>query len=547
VDNHQSPIKFVNAWIVAVTAWTLAAATGAPAVAQSRLTPGTAALLSGSRSAGNLKILRDGLTDNEPGVRAVTARIAGFLDRTEMAGDIERALAKEQDATAASEQARALLYLQGADARTRVTEAAARHDAVRSILAEWLARTRPAEFEAALLPLLRGAAAPDARTIGRITVMAILQTPRERERIIAALAGAESGIAWRAFLDGSRLRLDSQASSLKIGLASSNAAVREATIWFGVSGLAAGTLSVSDVKTALAAPVGWLPTDESEWAAFGRDLLARRLVKSPASEGSSTIERYALEHSADGQALGSLRELTNAERTTLRRVFPDLADAPQPRETVPPQARPTDTKAGPLPMRTVTALTRGFLASLLAATGCTPPTKAGAFGAARIFYHSDGRPARTEYDVTTLGPDCALFVRELAAVEVPPPDQPVIDGVPQWLYVPMNNAAIDCADQISASIRAEALDVGLTPKKIHDQKPVYPEAMQQARVQGVVTIEGIISSSGCVVGAKIQRSVAMPLDLAALRAVLDWRFSPALLEGKPVPVIITVTVFFRLE
>jgi TonB family protein len=135
----------------------------------------------------------------------------------------------------------------------------------------------------------------------------------------------------------------------------------------------------------------------------------------------------------------------------------------------------------------------------------------------------------------------------LAAVEVPPPDQPVIEGVPQWLYVPMNNAAIDCADQISASIRAEALDVGLEPKKIHDQKPVYPEAMQQARVQGVVTIEGIISSSGCVAGAKIQRSVAIPLDLAALRAVLDWRFSPALLEGKPVPVIITVTVFFRLE
>ncbi|MEN3338116.1 MAG: Gram-negative bacterial TonB protein C-terminal [Acidobacteriota bacterium] len=60
-------------------------------------------------------------------------------------------------------------------------------------------------------------------------------------------------------------------------------------------------------------------------------------------------------------------------------------------------------------------------------------------------------------------------------------------------------------------------------------------------------IDGIISSSGCFVAAKIRRSVAIPLDLAALQAVLDWRFSPALLEAKPVPVMVTVTVFFRFD
>ncbi|MEN3338115.1 MAG: hypothetical protein V7647_1791 [Acidobacteriota bacterium] len=67
--------------------------------------------------------------------------------------------------------------------------------------------------------------------------------------------------------------------------------------------------------------------------------------------------------------------------------------------------------------------------------------------------------------MTTLGPDSALFLKALAAVEVPPPDQPVIEGVPQCLYVPMTKAAIDCADQISASARAEALDVGSNPRK----------------------------------------------------------------------------------
>ena len=83
--------------------------------------------------------------------------------------------------------------------------------------------------------------------------------------------------------------------------------------------------------------------------------------------------------------------------------------------------------------------------------------------------------------------------------------------------------------------------------KLNNQKPIYPEAMRLARVQGVVALERIISPSGCVAGVKIRRSVAIPIDLAALQAVLNWRFSPAVLDGKPVPVRATLTVYFNLE
>jgi outer membrane biosynthesis protein TonB len=50
-----------------------------------------------------------------------------------------------------------------------------------------------------------------------------------------------------------------------------------------------------------------------------------------------------------------------------------------------------------------------------------------------------------------------------------------------------------------------------------------------------------------VADAKVTRSVAIPLDLAALRAVLRWRFTPTLLDDEPVRVVMTVTVNFTVK
>ena len=76
--------------------------------------------------------------------------------------------------------------------------------------------------------------------------------------------------------------------------------------------------------------------------------------------------------------------------------------------------------------------------------------------------------------------------------------------------------------------------------------PVYPAIAQQARVQGVVIIEATIATDGSVTNARILRSVPL-LDQAALDAVSQWMFTPTLLNGVPVPVIMTVTVQFTLK
>jgi protein TonB len=84
------------------------------------------------------------------------------------------------------------------------------------------------------------------------------------------------------------------------------------------------------------------------------------------------------------------------------------------------------------------------------------------------------------------------------------------------------------------------------PTPIKHVNPVYPPIAQSARVSGVVIIEATIGADGHVTNAKVLRSIPL-LDQAALDAVKQWIFTPTLLNGVPVPVIMTVTVNFTLQ
>ncbi len=65
-----------------------------------------------------------------------------------------------------------------------------------------------------------------------------------------------------------------------------------------------------------------------------------------------------------------------------------------------------------------------------------------------------------------------------------------------------------------------------------------PPIAQAARVSGVVILEALIGEDGSVRDAKVLRSVPL-LDASALEAVRQWRFTPTLLNGVPVQVIMT--------
>jgi protein TonB len=84
------------------------------------------------------------------------------------------------------------------------------------------------------------------------------------------------------------------------------------------------------------------------------------------------------------------------------------------------------------------------------------------------------------------------------------------------------------------------------PRKLVDVRPDYPAIAQSARVQGVVILECTIGPDGKVVDAKVLRSIPL-LDEAARAAVMQWVYTPTLLNGVPVAVIMTVTVNFTLS
>jgi TonB family protein len=84
------------------------------------------------------------------------------------------------------------------------------------------------------------------------------------------------------------------------------------------------------------------------------------------------------------------------------------------------------------------------------------------------------------------------------------------------------------------------------PTKIKDVRPVYPPEALAAGIQGVVIVEVSIDAEGHVRGATILRSIP-ELDEAALVAVRQWEFAPAISRGVAVPVVATVTVNFTLQ
>jgi TonB family protein len=86
------------------------------------------------------------------------------------------------------------------------------------------------------------------------------------------------------------------------------------------------------------------------------------------------------------------------------------------------------------------------------------------------------------------------------------------------------------------------------PKKIHHQQAVYPQSMIAAGVEGKVQLEATITGEGAVRSVRVLTAQVHPdLALAAADAVRQWKFEPTLLNGKPVEVVIKVTVDFRLK
>ena len=84
------------------------------------------------------------------------------------------------------------------------------------------------------------------------------------------------------------------------------------------------------------------------------------------------------------------------------------------------------------------------------------------------------------------------------------------------------------------------------PSVLSKVEPEYSEEARKAKWQGTVVLSVIVDELGRPRNVKVQRSLGLGLDQKAIEAVSQWRFKPGLKDGKPVLVIATIEVNFRL-
>ena len=85
------------------------------------------------------------------------------------------------------------------------------------------------------------------------------------------------------------------------------------------------------------------------------------------------------------------------------------------------------------------------------------------------------------------------------------------------------------------------------PALLHRVEPIYPDVAALAHLSGIVILEAVVNTDGCVESVKILRSRHPLLDKASEDALLQWRYSPLVLNGVPSSFVLTVTFNFSVQ
>jgi protein TonB len=83
------------------------------------------------------------------------------------------------------------------------------------------------------------------------------------------------------------------------------------------------------------------------------------------------------------------------------------------------------------------------------------------------------------------------------------------------------------------------------PALLHRVEPVYPDVAALAHLSGIVILEALVGPDGCVESVKVIRSRHPLLDRASETALLQWRYSPLILNETATPFVLTVTFNFH--
>jgi TonB family protein len=507
------------------------------------LSPGSVALLVEHRNEpGVRERWAAALKDDRPEVRAAAARVIHVSGSAWLLPDLVAALSHEADTAAADEEIRAIGSLGDASIDAALVAAATRlKTPIVDVVAETLGRTRAADAFVHL-PALRSAGL-SATGYAYLARMAVRRGPGDTTRAAMAAVRESDVMAWAAVLDEARRARNAiEVGLIKVALGMEAPRFRALTYWHLAREADRGVPLAPDVAAALEATPEATNKEPGDLdAQFAFEILQRTQARDPRPVSGWTAG--AREHRS------MLAFPMNYDDPMLKRLTAEEREAaqpPEPKEWKPPAAKPP----GPseMPMRLTTRFPGPFASDLVRVSGCTPGSQA--LAGAVINYAPDGRPGHVSLADSGLSGGCleaarALLLSALAAQS---------DITPSvFVVVPLAPDVLSCGDEDSwpraRSAAGGPAGVGgriKEPKKIVNVPPIYPEAAKREHVQGVVILQATISTSGCIRELTVLQGVRM-LNAAALSAVVRWRYTPTLLDGEPVPVIMTVTVTFRLS
>jgi len=496
-----------------------------------KLTPGVVALSIESPAADRATLLHAALSDDDARVRGAAARIVAVTDSRELVDDVRAALAKETNPEAAREEIRAIGITNG------VTDLDALLASAKKFGLEddaWIAVARGAGPAAVDAAIARNVA------IGGVFRYGLWDHPELSTAFTSKILGradAKVWDAWLSHLEDADVALDPQIAA--IAVAHSNPEIAMPALWL-LAKEYEGT-PPADPKPLLDAldRANETRPNAAVSESFARELLGRALGREP-KERDEWIEwlKSWKEHAVWIRNYDSL--FTQAEADAAQIKLPPKKSEPYKR--IEPIGNSFFT--------VMTELPKGVGDEVMNATGCDGEWLG--FGTVTI---DRGGRARNVDVRNVYGSDAchralnvlirASYARAYAA------KPPALFTANDILLV--HKAKTDnCLDEQDVVAGGPIEPVRVTPqitapKKIRSVEPQYPESERTARVSGIIILETHINANGCIEAIKILKPLTPALNTSAIIAVSQWRFTPGLLDGKPVDVIYNLTINFKLK
>jgi TonB family protein len=167
--------------------------------------------------------------------------------------------------------------------------------------------------------------------------------------------------------------------------------------------------------------------------------------------------------------------------------------------------------------------------------------------------------------VATIGTDGLVVNARAIRFPDSPFAQAALDAVRQSKYEPglLNNRPVAVRVHVPVRFRVdrspavpkialmrttnpEGQAADYPPRATHSVNPSYTEEARRKKINGIVILSVLVTEEGLPSDIRVVRSLGYGLDEKAIEAVSQYRFRPAIKDGKPVPYRLEIESNFQI-